>query len=140
MANLCVEQRAMAQIAAFSYATGVSLAITAFVAWLALVVQVAPETDLVTEVIDWFASRADWTATILIIGTGPVLLARAGRGEWVPTWLAHWSILAAITGLLTAVAMLTGGAGLLSYGFLIVPVGIGWMIAAGVVLLRHGGK
>ena len=41
----------------------------------------------------------------------------------------------ALTGALNALAMLTGGAGLLTYGFLIIPVGIGWMIAAGVVLL-----
>jgi hypothetical protein len=30
-----------------------------------------------------------------------------------------------------------GGEGLLTYGFLIVPVGVGWTIAAGVVLLRY---
>ena len=33
-------------------------------------------------------------------------------------------------------AMLTGGAGLSTYGFIIIPVGVGWLIAAGIVLLR----
>ena len=39
--------------------------------------------------------------------------------------------------LLNLIAMLTGGSGLLTYGFAIIPVGVGWMIAAGIVLLRR---
>jgi hypothetical protein len=58
----------------------------------------------------------------------------------VPTWLLRWSYVTAFAGVLTAVAILTGGAGLMTYGFAIVPVGVGWMIAAGVVLLRKGGE
>ncbi len=141
MANLCVRRPAIAQVAQFSFGTSVPLVIAAYVAWLAIVVQVAPVTSpaavLVTKVFGWFASRADWVATILIIGIGPALISLAGRGDWVPTWLARWSIGTAIAGLLTAVAMLTGGSGLSTYGFLIIPAGVGWMLAAGIVLLRR---
>ncbi|MCH8954784.1 hypothetical protein IIA28_05610 [candidate division KSB1 bacterium] len=35
--------------------------------------------------------------------------------------------------------LLTGGSGLSTYGFLIVPAGVGWMLAAGIVLLRRIG-
>jgi len=140
MANLCVRRRAIAQIAMFSFWTGTSLVIAAYVAWLAVVVQIAPDTSatavLMGEAVGWFASRADWVATILILASGPALVALAGRGEWAPTWLVRWSMVNALTGLLTAVAMLTGGSGLSTYGFLIIPVGVGWMITAGVVLLR----
>lgn len=143
MANLCVRRQAIAQVAKFNFATSVPLVIAAYVAWLAVVVQIAPQTTpsavLLAEVVGWFASRADWVATILIIGIGPTLISLAGRGDWVPTWLARWSIVTAIAGLLTAVAMLTGGSGLSTYGFLIIPAGVGWMLAAGIVLLRRIG-
>ncbi|MCH7514306.1 MAG: hypothetical protein IH947_10265, partial [Bacteroidetes bacterium] len=40
--------------------------------------------------------------------------------------------------LLTAIAMYAGG--LTTYGFLIIPVGLGWTIAASIVLFRRIGK
>jgi len=138
LANLCDRQRAATQAASICYRTAVPLAIVSFVAWLAIVLKIAPETSpaalLVAETLGWFASRADWIATVLIVGFGPALISVAGRGDWVPTWLAGWGFAAAVAGLLTIVAMFTGG--LSSYGFLIVPVGLGWTLAAGVVLLR----
>ncbi len=91
---------------------------------------------MVAETLGWFASRADWVATILIVGIGPTLIAVAGRGEWVPNWFYYWSFLTAFAAVLNAVAMFTGGSGLSTYGFLIIPIGVGWMIAAGIVLLR----
>jgi hypothetical protein len=142
MTALCAQRPALAQIARYSYWTGVPLAIASFVAWLAIVVQVAPDTSptavLMTEVVGWFASRADWLATILLIGTGPTLISLAGRGEWVPTWLERWGMVTIVTSILTVVAMFTGS-GLSTYGFLLVPIGVGWMIAAGIVLLRRIG-
>ena len=143
MTALCEQRPMHAQIARYSYWVGVPLVIAAYVAWIAVVVQIAPDTSpaavLVAEAVGWFGSRADWVATILIIGIGPTLIARAGREDWVPTWLMRWSYLTALTALLNAVAMLTGGSGLVSYGFLIIPVGVGWMIAAGIALLRRSG-
>lgn len=138
MAGLCDRERTMGSIVKLCYYTGVPLAIVSFVAWLALVVQLSPEASqaelTLFEVVGWFISRADWTATILVVGAGPALISYAGRKEWVPTWLARFGILPAITGVLTAVAMFTNA--LTSYGYLIVPIGILWIIAAGIVLYR----
>ncbi|HUF09636.1 MAG TPA: hypothetical protein VMO47_09965 [Rhodothermales bacterium] len=53
-----------------------------------------------------------------------------------PNGFSGWGIVAVIASALTATAMLTGGAGLSTYSFLIIPVGVGWTIAAGLVLLR----
>ena len=135
------EQPAFALFGRYCYSVGVPLVVGAYVSWLAVVVQLggatSEETVMAAEVVGWFALRADWVATILMVGLGPALLALSGRGTWAPRWLAVWGGVAAGLGALTALAMLTGGAGLLTYGFLIIPVGIGWMIAAGVVLLRR---
>jgi hypothetical protein len=141
MATLSTRRPMTARVALFSYGTGVPLVIAAYVAWLAIVVRVAPDTSpaaiTVATAMGWFASRADWIATILVIGVGPTLLAFAGRDTWAPGWLRTWSLLTAAAALLNAIAMLTGGHGLLTYGFAIIPVGVGWMIAAGVVLLKY---
>lgn len=141
MTSLCERRWVLARVARYMYGTGVPLVIGAYVAWLAIVVQIAPDTSpaavQVAEVVGWFAIRADWVATILVVGIGPTMIAHAGHGEWVPTWLVRWSYVTAFAGVLTAVAMLTGGSGLTTYGFLIIPVGVGWMIAAGVVLVRR---
>lgn len=139
------ERRPIAsQVARYCYWTGAPLVTAAYVAWLAIVVEVAPDTSqaavVMAGVVGWFASRADWVATILIIGIGPTFISLAGRGEWVPVWLARWSYVTAFTGLLNALAMLTGGSGLTTYGFLIIPAGVGWMIAAGIMLFRRIGK
>lgn len=120
------------------YVAGAAIAVVAFVTWLGLVTQLAPAAEQVAEpvaaLVGWIASRTDWVATTLLAGFGPPLIAYAGRHGWVPTWLARWSVATAAAGVLTAVAMFTGG--LTTYGFLIVPVGLGWMIAAGTVALR----
>ena len=143
MTTLSERRPVLARIARYSYWVGSPLVIAAYVSWLALVVQVAPDTSpealLLAKTIGWFASRADWVATILIVGIGPTLIALAGREEWVPAWLFRWSLVTAITGLLNFIAMITGGSGLTSYGFLIIPAGVGWMIAAGIVLYRRIG-
>ena len=140
MTSLCETRHVTAQVARFCYWVGSPLVIGAYVAWLAIVVQVAPDTSpaaiTLAKAMGWFASRADWVATILIIGIGPTFISLAGRDAWVPRWLFRWSFATAVAGLLTALAMFTGGSGLGSYGFLIVPVGVGWMVAAGIVLLR----
>ncbi len=141
LAALCEQRQMMAQIARYSYWISVPLVIAAYVAWLTIVVQIAPDNSptavLLTEVVGWFASRADWIATILILSCGPALISLAGRDEWVPTWLVRWGYVAIIAGLLNAIAMLTGGSGLLTYGLLILPVGLGWTIAAGIVVLQR---
>jgi hypothetical protein len=137
MANFS-KRRAWAQAALVSYRTAIPLVITAYVAILSVVVQIAPDTSAaavsLAEVVGWLGSRADWVATILMIGVGPLFLSLAGQGDWAPNWLVRWGYLTAVCGLLTAVAMYTNALG--TYGFIIIPIGLIWMIAAGVALRR----
>lgn len=126
------------QLVRYNYGIGIPLVVVSYMAWLAVVVRLAasasPEAAAIAEAVGWFGVRADWVATALVIGTGPVLLSAAGKGIWVPGWLRVWSYLCLLAGILTTIAQYTGG--LMSYGFLIIPVGMSWMIAAGVVLWR----
>lgn len=140
MTTLSGTQGLMSLVARYCVWSGVPLVLAAYAAWLAVIVQVAPDTTptavLLAGTLGWFASRADWVATILIIGIGPTFLSLAGRGTWVPKWLLVWSCLTAAAAALNAVALLTGGAGLATYGFAIIPLGVGWMMAAGILLSR----
>lgn len=144
ISRLSAGRPAAALLGRYCFSVGVPLVVAAYVAWLTIVVQLTGGDSAVSlkvgEALGWFASRGDWVATILVVGLGPALVASGGAGTWAPRWLVIWGYLAAATGFLNAIAMLTGGAGLLTYGFLIIPVGVGWMIAAGVVLLRRPGS
>ena len=53
----------------------------------------------------------------------------------MPAWLAVWAGLAGAAGLVAVVAIFLGLSA--SLGFALVPLGIGWMIAAGVVAVRQ---
>lgn len=127
------------QLVRYNYGIAVPLVVAAFMAWLAVVVRLtaspSPEAAAIAEAMGWFGVRADWVATALVIGTGPFLIAASGKGVWVPNWLRVWSYLCLAAGILTTIAQYSGG--LTSYGFLIIPVGMSWMIAAGVALLRR---
>jgi hypothetical protein len=142
MAELGSEQKLIGRIATYNYWIGVPLVLVAYVAWLAIVVRLAPMNSptaaTIAEVMGWFASRADWIATILVLATGPALIAKAGKGTWVPGWLVVWSYITLIAGLLNLIGMYAGG--LTTYGFLIIPVGMGWMIAASIVLFKKSAK
>lgn len=139
LANLCERRQAVAQIARACSATAVPLAIISFIAMMSMVVQIAPDSSAtsvaIANVVGWIGARADDLATALIIGLAPLFLAWAGRDEWMPTWLARWGYLTGAVGLFSLVVLYIPGLGQL--GYLIVPVGIGWMIAIGVVLLRR---
>jgi len=50
-------------------------------------------------------------------------------------WLRIWSYLALFTGILTAVALYAGG--LTFYNFSNIPFGMGWWLAASVVLHKR---
>lgn len=132
------ERQVWAQAAMVCYRTAVPLVIIAYVAMLAVVVQIAPDTSTtavyLAEVVGWIGSRADWVATVLLIGVGPLFLSLAGQGDWASPGLLRWSYLTGVCGLLTTIAMYANGLG--TYGFVIIPVGLIWMIAAGVTLLR----
>jgi hypothetical protein len=140
MTEISSKEKGSVLVARVCFGTAVPLAIISFIAMLAVVVQVAPDTSAsalsVASVVGWIGARADDLATALIVGAVPFFVSRAGRGEWVPGWLARWGYAAGVVGVLSLVVLYLPG--LSALGFLIVPVGIGWMLAAGVVLLRRG--
>jgi hypothetical protein len=128
MSALCRRRKVIARMALLAYWSGVPLVISAYVVWLAIIVRIAPDNSptavLVADTLGWYATHADWVATILVLSIGPLLISIAGRGEWVPTWLFRGSLVATFAGILNAAAMLFGGAGLGTYGFAIIPVGV----------------
>jgi hypothetical protein len=104
-----------------------------------LVVQIGADTSetavALAKVVGWIGAKADDIATILIIGAGPLFIALAGREDWLPNWLVRWGYLAGVAGLIAAVIIYFPA--LSTLGLITVPVGMGWMIAVGVVLLRR---
>lgn len=131
MSGFCVSNPGLAQLANVFSRTGASVAIVSFITMLSLAI-VLPSADVAT-LIGWIGTRLDDVATMLIVGLSPLCISIAGKRDWVPAWLAIWGYLAGITGLLVVVSLLTG---IVALGFIIIPFGIGWMIAAGVVLVK----
>jgi len=140
MAGLRAERNLPGDLAGLTYTAAVPLAISAFVAWLAIVVQGSSSPDAVevrlAELIGWYAYRADGVATALIVGLGPAMLGWSGRDLWAPGWLQSWGIVAAVAGIASFLPYYLPVP--LGLSMVIVPVGIGWTIAAGVVLVRRG--
>lgn len=138
MAMLSGKGSLWAQIVQYNYWIAVPLVVASYMAWLAVIVRLGPSASqdaaTIAGALGWFAVRADWVGTVLVIGTGPVLITAAGRGIWAPNWLRIWSYFALAAGILNIIAQFSGG--LASYGFLIIPLGMSWMIAAGIVMLR----
>jgi len=139
MSNLCVRRRALGQIALTCVRIGVPMVVVAYIAMLSLLVQIAPDTSAtsvaIANVVGWIGVRADDVATALILGAMPFFLALAGRDEWMSTWLAIWGYLVGIIGLLSLVVLYIPP--LRGLSFTIIPVGVAWLIAAGIVLIRR---
>ncbi|MDX9749706.1 MAG: hypothetical protein RBT71_01315 [Flavobacteriales bacterium] len=129
-----------AGVAFFAFAIGAGSAIVFFPMWMGIVIGLAPahadgaDHSAVAIAIGQGATIADWIATTMILSVGTVCVAQAGKGIWVPRWLVTWSYVAIVTGVLTTVGLLVGQRS--TYAMLDVPVGLGWMIAAGIVALR----
>lgn len=138
MTYLSRENSVLSIIARYNYGVGIPLVVISYVAWLSVVVRLTAydpsSVSVVAETMGWFAVRADWVATVLVLGTGPLLLALAGKNSWVPKWLFVWSYFCLAAGILNIIAMFTGDFS--TYGFLIIPVGMGWMVASSVVLFK----
>ena len=138
MAEVSQQRRTLAQIGLICFRTAVPLVIVAYIAMLAVVVQLGGAVDetavAIANVVGWIGARADDLATALIIGGGPLFISLAGNGNWVPTWLLRWSYLAGLAGLFSLVCLYIPG--MVAYGFIIIPIGVLWMIAAGITLLR----
>lgn len=138
MASIGGPRRGPAAAAVSIATTAVPLAIVSFITMVSLAVQLAPNTTAssvaTAEVIGWIGARADDLATVLIIGVAPLLVARAARGDWLPRWLAFWAHAAAAFGTVFLVGVFVPA--LSDVGFLVVPVGVLWMLAAGIVIAR----
>lgn len=131
------QRTGLAGFGATAAVLGAATAIVCFMAWLAVVV--APAGDaLLGETLGWFAWHLDHVATALIIGFGPMLYALAGKGSWVPTWLVRWGAVAGVAAVLSLVAAYVHA--LADIGMVIVPVGIGWMIAGGITAVRQAAR
>lgn len=139
MALLSEQKPVLTQLIRYNYGVAVSIVVVSYMAWLAVVVRLSasasPEVAAIAEAVGWFGTHTDWVGTVLVLGTGPVLICTAGRGIWVPNWLRVWSYITLFTGVLTTIAQYAGG--LTSYGFIIIPIGMGWMIAAAITLFRR---
>ena len=138
MAELSTQRRPLAKVALVCYQTAVPLVIVSYIAMMAVVVLLGGESSAtavsLAEVVGGIGARADDLGTALIIGLGPLFIALAGHGEWVPNWLLRWGYLTGFVGVLSVALLYLPG--MTAYAFIILPVGMGWMIAAGVVLLR----
>ncbi len=126
------------RIASYSARTGVTMGVISFITMLSLTLQIAPDSSpeavRLANVVGWIGTRLDDVATILIIGVGPVCLSIAGRDQWVPGWLRTWGLIAGLVGLLALAGLYM--ASLADLAILLVPFGIGWMIAAGITAMR----
>jgi len=131
MSDSCISRYRLARVAKELVRIAIPVAIVSFIVMLSLAIH--PPTVESAIAIGWIGARLDDLATILIIGACPVFLSVAGRNDWIPGWLAIWGYLAGIAGLLGILSLLTG---IVVLGFVIIPFGLGWMLAAGLVLIR----
>lgn len=138
MISINKERFVFSRIAQYNYHISIPIVVISYMAWLAVIVPISGgdsgEVTYLTASVGWFATRADWVATFLVLGIGPMLISLTGKDYWVPRWLLRWSYGCLIAGLLNVLALYLGG--LTTYGFLVIPVGMGWMIAVAVVLFK----
>lgn len=135
LVGLCRRRPALAAVAAVCFRTGVPLALVAFLAMLAIVVRGDGLDASAAGLVGWVGARADDIATALIVGLGPCGVSLAARDDWAPTWLVRWGLAAGGAGFLVIPALLVPG--LTSLALVVVPVGLGWMLATGWTLLRR---
>ncbi|MEX2446015.1 MAG: hypothetical protein WD734_01645 [Dehalococcoidia bacterium] len=119
------------------FAIGAAVAVVAFVTMASVVrLAAAGGSAEIADAIGFVGIRLDDIATVLLVAFGPVLLTLAGRGDWMPRWLTLWTAVAGVAGFISVVGIFTGGG--TTYGIAVVPIGIGWTLAAGIVLVRRG--
>lgn len=143
MAELSVENPSMAKVSLVCLRAAVPVAIVSFVTMLSLAVQTASEkTEIAVAIagtVGWIGVTLDDIATVLIISAAPFFISIAGHKTWAPGWLRTWGILAGLSGVLSVAGSYIKIGTIFSF-FPLIPVGIGWMIAAGIVLVKGGRK
>jgi hypothetical protein len=126
---------AAADMARTSYAVAAAMAITSFLL-MAAVVRIADhgaEAVAAAAGLGFAGARLDDVATAVVIGLGPLLLALSGA---VSGWLARWGWVCGAAACVAVVSIFFGASG--EWGMVVVPVGIGWTLVTGLVLLRRG--
>ncbi|MBK8505740.1 MAG: hypothetical protein IPL46_28200 [Saprospiraceae bacterium] len=138
MASFCISKKHLAMTALVLAKAAVPIAIVSFIMMLALTVQIAGQnatgTVELAAAVGWIGVRLDDIATIMIIGLCPLLISMAGQDEWVPQWLQIWGTMAGIVGSIAIVGFYQPA--LAPFSFVLIPIGMGWMIATGVFLLK----
>jgi len=138
MSKLSRENIIPATLARVVVNAAVPVAIVSFVLMVSLAITISPDNIqnslLFATNIGWIGARLDDIATLSIIGFAPLFLSISGHNIWIPAWLRVWGFFAGLMGLLAIYGILVPDAYFLS--FTILPVGLGWMIASGVVLIK----
>ncbi|MBR9922362.1 MAG: hypothetical protein GYB31_16110 [Bacteroidetes bacterium] len=138
MTDLSDHSKAANQFARVFFNIAVPLGILSYIFMLAVVVLLTSggtelETALAT-VTGWIGARTDDYATALIIGLAPAMVGISAKDIWMPRWLGLWGFINAAIGIFSVVVLYTSVPQL---GFIIIPFGVAWMIAAGIILIRR---
>jgi hypothetical protein len=116
----------------------VPLAILSFITMASLPFTLSAEVSShsvqLVKTIGWIGTKADGLATFLLIAVCPTCLSLAGKTTWAPRWLTRWGYVAAFAGALLLIAEIAPSLQDLMYP--VIPIGLGWIIAAGIVLVR----
>ena len=126
-------------IAAGLIGLGAPMAASAYAAFLVLtnVLASAPGTDpTLANAVGYYATCADWVATVPMAGLVPAFVALSGRDSWAPRWMVGLAVVVLVASAATVVALLTGS-GLTTFGFVIVPTGMVLTLSVGIVLWRR---
>ncbi len=138
MGDLCTKNKGLGTLAKICGNIGASLGIVSFLIMLSIAIQIAPDNSpsavLIAKTIGWIGANMDSLATILLIGASPLILSLGGSNDWVPNWLAIWGYIAGLVGCCAIIGLFVPS--LSFFAFVILPFGIGWHIAAGVVVTR----
>jgi MFS family permease len=129
------------RVARFTFVATPAAAIVFYSMLLGVVVELAPRhvegesVEATARAIAYIGTTADWIATALMLGLGIATLAYAGKDTWVPRWLYSWALATAGVGVVSMIGTITGARSTVS--FVILPVAMTWLLAAGITAVRH---
>lgn len=130
------------RLSTFGFTTGGGTAILFFSVWMGVIIGLAPahaagqSVEAVALALLSGAVNADWVITVMIVGVGAGFLVLSGRGSWAPVWLVRWAYLSLVVGALALVSIVAGQREL---AFVIVPIGLGLVVATSIVAIRGRG-
>jgi hypothetical protein len=128
-------------VARFAFTITPAAAMVVYTMWLGIVLGLAPTYVAGASVEGGAAalvhatSLGDWVMTIPVLSLGTAAISLAGRDSWVPRWLFRWGMLTIVTGVLAAAGLMFNAR--TSLVMPILPVGMGFMVAAGIVAIRR---